>query len=288
LFVSRRYLSLVGILFVVSTGLVASIWVLRKGDPIDLLVLQGPDSLFAGAGAPRTISVGVVVERNVELLEFRFRCLLQREAPPGIVGSRVNDSLWSTLRKLPAVRQRAAYFSEISAQDYVTVRRVPLTNGKGEDVILADFGEIYSVLFDPYRINESLTTFALVVNATGNVVEYYEGYSDFFPAKTYLLESLRVETDGESIEYGSQSFDGALSVQKDLASFGVLSFPDPRKGTTQGVTIVVKKTRSGIPEVVRPLLETRNFLEIIETYVDAEYNEAASGYWRISNGWGEK
>lgn len=283
--VSRRYIALVMILLVVSTALTLGNSILGKRPPLDLLVLEGPDSLFVSVQRPRTVSVAVRAERDLERLEFRFRCLLQGALPPGVAGRAWGNATSELLSLCPAVHNRLEYFSGVGAEDLVAIREVPLTNRGNQRLILVDFGEIYSAIFPSEQDNESLTTFALIINASGYAVGYYEGYSELFTAKEYLLELARIEAGGEVREYLPLASGCELSIERDLPPFGNVSYSDVKKGNVLGVTLVVKQRLIDVPKATyETRVATPSFVELVETVADGELVKEASAYWVILNG----
>jgi len=283
--VGRRYIALVAILLVVSTALTVGNSILSKRPSLDLLVLEGPDSLFVSVQRPRTVSVAVRAERDLGNLEFRFRCLLQGTLPPGVAGRVWRNVTMELLSLCPAVHNRLEYFSGVGAEELVTIREVSLTNRENQRLILVDFGEIYSAIFPSEQDNESLTTFALIINASGYVVGYYEGYSELFTAKEYLLELARIEAGGDVREYLPLTSGSELSIERDLPPFGNVSFSDARKGDVFGVTLVVKQRLIDVPKATyETKVAAPSFLELVETFADGELVKEASAYWVILNG----
>jgi len=276
---------LVMILLVASTALTLGSRILSTPPPLDILVLEGPDSLFASVQRPRTVSIAVRAGKDLWNLEFRFRCLLEAALPAGVAGRAWSDSTLELLNLCPGVRDRLEYFSSVGARDLVAIREVPVSNRKNHKLVLVDFGELYSAIFPPEQDNESLTTFAVLMNASGYAVAYYEGYSELFAAKEYLLELARIEAGVDTREYLPLADGAGLSIERDLPPFGTVAFWNVSKGGVFGVTLVLKQRLIDVPRsIYETRVATRSFLEVVETFADGDLAKEASGYWVILNG----
>lgn len=283
--VGRRYISLVLIILVASTAATYAIWLLRTGDPVELLVLEAPESLFASVQAPRTVSIAVSPERDLDSLEFRFRCLLERPLPQDLedLGPGVDEL--TLLGACPAIGGRLEYFSSIGADDYVVIREVPVTGQDGPTLLLVDFAQVLSVLLEDDQSNQSHTTFAILLNRTRHPLAYFEGYAELFTAEEHLIELVRVESEGMTTEYHSSPKEDQSPISDLNRSYGVIEFWKPARGVVQGVTLVLKKRKTGIPASIYEVkVATSSYLEVVETYADGKHVPEASGYWRIFHG----
>jgi hypothetical protein len=283
--VDRRYISLVLVILVASTAMTYTIWLLRTGDPIELLILEAPESLFASVQVPRTISIAVSSQRDLDSLEFRFRCLLEKHPPKGLenLGPGANgDQLMDVC---PAIRGRLEYFRSLGAEDYVVIREVPLTSREGVKVLLVDFAGVLSTVLEENQANQSYTTFAIMLNQTGHPVGYFEGFAELFTAENHLLELVRVESGGKIEEYYSSPGEGQVTIAELGSHYGVVGFESPLKGGVQGVSLFLKKRKTDIPGgIYKTKVAAPSYLTVIETYVEGNYVPGASGYWQIYHG----
>ena len=283
--VDRRYVSLVLIILVASTAATYSIWLLRTGDPVELLILEAPESLFASVQAPRTVSIAVSPQRDLDSLEFRFRCLLERPLPAGLGGLRPGATHASLIEACPAIRGRLEYFRSLGAEDYIVVREVALTGREGTGILLVDFAGVLSAVLEGDQSNQSYTTFAVMLNQSGHPVAYFEGFAEFFTAEEHLLELVRVESVGMIEEYHSSPGEGQLTIAELGIQYGVIGFDSPARGGVEGVSLFLKSRKTGIPGgIYGTKVAAPSYLEVVETYVEGKYWAGASGYWQVYHG----
>lgn len=283
--IGRRYISLILIILVASTAATYVVWLLRTGDSVELLVLEAPGSLFASVRTPRVISIAVSPQRDLDLVEFRFRCLLERAVPSPLLELDLGAAITEFLEACPAIRTRLDYFRSIGAQEYVRVREVSLTSEDGLTVLLADFTDLLSVVLEGDQSNNSHTTFAIVLNETRYPLAYFEGYAELFTAKEHLLELVRVESKGMTAEYHSSPKAGQSPMTELQCPYGTVRFEGPERGEVDGVTMILKKRKTEIPSGIYEVkVAAESYLQVIETYVDGRLVEGASGYWRIFHG----
>ncbi len=282
--IGRQFVAIALIAVMTSTALTAIVWMRRNRDPLHVVTLRGPKSIFRTEPSSRVVTIAVSPGLDEAHLEFRFRCLLERDPPPGIRYSSAKDvdSSIELIKKIPGVRSRLETFDSLNLSDYVGLRDVAASNIESHRVVLADFGKVYSILFDPKHQNESLTTFALLLNATGGVVGYFEGYAEFFTAQEYLLDYLEIESPGGKIEFVEDPQEGQSSISHDLPAFGEVTLGNVAKDRPYGVTFLIKdKLHEVTNTLYRTHIETARYLEILETYLQGEWIEKASGYWII-------
>jgi hypothetical protein len=283
--IGRRYVSLILIILVASTAATYIIWLLRTGNPVELLVLEAPRSLFASVGAPRTVSIAVSPQRDLDYLKFKFRCLLERPIPSTLMDLGPGAAMTTFLEACPAIQTRLEYFRSIGADEYVPVREVPLAGEDGLTVLLVDFADVLSVILEGDQSNKSHTTFAVILNETRHPLAYFEGYAELFTAKEHLLELVRVESKGITAEYHSSPKAGQASITELEYPYGMVVFEGPERGEVNGVTMVLKKRKTEIPGGVYEVkVAAESYLQVIETYADGRLVEGASGYWRIHHG----
>jgi hypothetical protein len=283
--VGRRYASLVLIILVASTAATYTIWLMRTGDPVELLVLEAPESLFASVQTPRTVSIAVSPQRDLDYLEFRFRCLLERPLPPALEDLAPGAGTAELLEACPAVRTRLEYFSSIGAEEFIAIREVRPSGEDGAFIVLADFANLFSSILEGDRSNQTYTTYAIMLNGTRHPEAYFEGYAELFTAPGHLLELVRVESGGMAAEYHATPRAGQPSIAELETRYGAVGFEGPRRGEVDGVTLVLKKRKTGIPgDVYEVKVAAPSYLQVVETYVDGKYVEKASGYWRIFHG----
>ena len=283
--VDRRYVSLVLIILVASTAATYTIWLMRTGDPVELLILEAPESLFASVQAPRTVSIAVSPQRDLDSLEFRFRCLLERPPPGGLedIGPGATGDM--LIEACPAIRGRLDYFRSLGAEDFVVVREVPLTGREGETVLLVDFAGVLSAVLEGDQANQSYTTFAVLLNGSGHPAAYFEGFAELFTAEDHLLELVRVESGGVIQEYHSSQGEGQATIADLDSRYGVVGFEAPARGGVEGISLFLKKRKTGIPpDIYGTKVAATSYLEVIETYVEGTYVPWASGYWQIYHG----
>ncbi len=283
--VGRPYVSLILIVLVASTAATYVGWLLRTGDPVELLVLEAPQSVFASVRTPRTVSIAVSPQRDLDHLEFRFRCLLERPIPSSLMDLGPGAAMTSLLEACPAIRTRLDYSRSIGVDEYVAIREVPLTGEDGSTVLLVDFADVLSVILEGDQSNQSHTTFAIILNETRNPSAYFEGYAELFTAEEHLLEVVRIESKGMTAEYHSSPKEDQSSILELESPYGAIGFEGPERGEVDGVTMVLKKRKTEIPgRIYEVKVAALSYLEVVETYVDGRYVEGASGYWRIFHG----
>ncbi len=280
----RSYLALVLIVVVVSTAWTTIAWVWRQRTlkPLDL---RCPSELFAAARGERTISVAVSPERKMDDLEFRFRCLFRRDPSTALNSSILKGQVDSTSALLAACRpisERLSMLEDMGAERFVVVHEAPLTNGKGDTVVLVDFAKVYSFLFEPRHENESVTTFAFLLNSSRSLVGYFEGYATPILAKRTgaklmgkerLLKLVRIKEGPDEKTYVENPMGGELSL-RDLPAWGEVRFSSPDQNEAYGVTLVVKEG----------MMETGDLLLVAETYGEGVWYEDCSGFWLVKTG----
>ncbi len=273
----KRYISLILLVLVASTAwtLTAYIW---RDRTIRLLGMQGTDTLFSAARGERILSIRVAPERKLGNLEFRFRCLIERsldEVPINLDRAETTDELIEACRP---VSDRLGYFATMGAAEYAVVHEVDPDNLKGHRLVFIDFGRIYASLLSPEHGNESLTTFAFLLNETNHLVGYFEGYSEILVmrgtmgrllGRSEILDLVRVESGTERVDYVPEPRPGEFPLD-DLPVWGQISFEDVTSDQ-YGVTIVVKEGMVG----------SERLLFAVETFADGNWFEEASGYWVI-------
>ncbi len=277
---ARSYIALCLIVAVISTAWTATAWIWRDR-AVRLLALQGPDCMFAASQGQEILSISVTPERELESLELRFRCLIERDPLTVGMNTSMFDSVQELLDACPPVADRLAYFSEVGAEPFISIHDVHAENVEGGRVIFVDFGKVYSSLFDPIYDNESVTTFAFLVNSTDHIAGYFEGYSDFLVARVekrllrreQLLELVCIESGDETEEYLPEPGANQLSIQ-DLPAWGQISFTDTLKDKPYGVTLVVKEG----------MIQTGRLMVTVETFAEGRWFEEASGYWIVRTG----
>ncbi len=274
----KRYLALVLLVVVVSTAWTITTYIWRDRT-LRLLGMQGTDSLFAAARAQRILSISVTPERKLGNVEFRFRCLVERklaDVPINLEKVTDLDELFEACRP---VADRLNYFSTMGADEYVQFHEVVPNNAEGLRLIFVDFGRIYASLFDPAYGNESVTTFAFLVNSSDHLVGYFEGYSEILVMRgtfgrilrrSDLLDMVRIESGPIVTEYVPDPGPGQLSLD-ELPPWGQVAFEDVPGNEPCTATIIVKEGMIGLERL----------LFAVETYADGNWFEDASGYWVI-------
>jgi len=277
----KAYLALVLIIAVLSTAWTITSWIWRERT-LRLLGLQGTDALFAAAQGEKVLTITVAPEREIGRLEFRFRSLIEREPAEVPLDMERVDSTEQVLVECRPIADRINYFSTLGAEQYALVHEVHPTNLPGHRLLIVDFGRIYASLFDEKYQNESITTFAFLLNNTDHLVGYFEGYSEFLVmrekrgrllGREELLNLVRVEIGPDSTSYYPEAGAGQLSM-KDLPAWGQVTFDETFTDMPYGVTMIVKE---GMIELERILL-------FVETYADGNWYEEASGYWVVKTG----
>lgn len=276
----KRYISLILLVLVASTAwtLTAYIW---RDRTIRLLGMQGTDTLFSAARGERILSIKVAPERKLGSLEFRFRCLIERsldEVPISLDRAETTDELIEACRP---VSDRLDYFATMGAAEYAIIHEVTPENLKGHRLVFIDFGRIYASLFSPEHGNESLTTFAFLLNGTDHLVGYFEGYSEIMVMRGTLgrllgrgeiLDLVRVESGSERVDYVPTPGPDEFSLD-DLPAWGQIAFKEVTSDQ-YGVTIVVREGMVG----------SERLLFAVETFADGNWFEESSGYWVIKTG----
>lgn len=273
----KRYISLIFLVLVASTAwtLTAYIW---RDRTIRLLGMQGTDALFSAARGERILSIRVAPERRLGNLEFRFRCLIERNPRDVPIMLEKAETAAELIEACRPVSDRLDYFATMGAAEYAVIHEVVPENLKGHRLVFVDFGRIYASLYSAEHSNESLTTFAFLLNRTGHLVGYFEGYSEILVmrgtfgkllGRSQILDLVRVESGKERVDYVPDPGPGELSLG-DLPPWGQITF----HGVTSdpyGVTIVVKEGMIG----------SERLLFAVETFADGNWFGDASGYWVI-------
>jgi hypothetical protein len=276
---AKRYLALILIVTLASTAVTVTGWIWRDRT-IRLLSLQGSDYILGGAQGQGIFSISMAPERRLGNLELRFRCLIERDPRDVPFAVSSVNSTEELLQACPPVRERLEYFSALGADEYVSVHEVSPTNLEDNRLIVVDFGKVYSYLFDARHDNESLTTYAFLVNSTNQIAGYFEGYSEFLVARGEddgllrrgeLLEMVRLMSGEETNDYVPEPGPGQFSVDSDLPPWGHISFPEPVRDKPYGATILVKEGR----------VDTGRLLVTIEPFADGRWFEDGSGYWVV-------
>ncbi len=275
----RRYLSLVIVVAIISTAWTTAAWIWRDRT-LRLLAIQGPDFLFAAAQGEEIISVSVAPERKLGNLEFEFRCLIERDPATVPINITKVGSIQQLLEECLPVADRFEYFSALDAEPFISVHEVLPTNVEGHRLVMVDFGRVYASLFDPRYQNESLTTFAFLINSTDHLVGYFEGYSEYVVLRgahgrllkrEELLNLVRVEEGGTRTDYVPDAGPDQLSIEDDLPAWGRISFRETARDKGHGVTLIVKEGKIGLERL----------LIIVETFADGRWLDEASGYWVV-------
>jgi hypothetical protein len=270
----RGYVAIFLIVGVLSTSLVAITWIWRERG-LRTLSLSGPDYLFKAAQGTATISITVTPETELDALEFRFRCLVERDMSELSLRTLRASSTEDLADAWPTVRDRLRYFETIGAREHVAIHDVSATNQEAR-VVLFDFGKIYSCLFDDEHDNESLTTYAFLLNSTNHIVGCFEGYSDYLVARELKGELLRRDEVLKLV--GVQSGDivnefygreGAEPSTQSLPSWGHISFEKVRVDEPYGVTLIAKEAN----------MAPGRLLLCVETFGDGIWYPDSSGYW---------
>jgi hypothetical protein len=274
----KQYVSLILLVIVVATAwtVMAYIW---RDRTLRLLGMQGTDALFSAARGERILSISVAPERKLGTLEFRFRCLIERDPEAvSITVGRVETTA-ELLEACPPVSDRLDYFATMGADEYVVIHEVVPAN-KGEmRLVFVDFGRIYASFFEAEYSNESITTFAFLLNETDHLVGYFEGYSEIMVmrgslgkvlTRGELLDLVRVQAGEDVVEYAAEPGEDGLSLD-DLPPWAQITFRDAEPNQVYGVTTVVREGK----------IEEERLVFAIETYVDGNWFEDASGYWVI-------
>ncbi|MBU7004790.1 MAG: hypothetical protein HXS50_04435 [Theionarchaea archaeon] len=274
----RAYLALILIVAILSTAWTITSWIWRERT-LRLLGIQGTDTLFSAAQGERILSITVAPERKIGRLEFRFRSLIEREpADVPLTITKINSSE-EVLVECGPIADRLAYFSTLGADQYALIHEVNPTNLPGHRLIVVDFGRIYASFFDEKYQNESVTTFAFLVNTTDHLVGYFEGYSEYLAMRGVrgrlltrkdLINMLRVEVGPTTTSYVPNAVGDQLLLA-DLPAWGQLAFEDTLTDMPYSFTMIVREGMIGLERI----------LLITETFADGNWYEKASGYWLI-------
>ncbi len=273
----KRYISLILLVLVASTAwtLTAYIW---RDRTIRLLGMQGTDTLFSAARGERILSIKVAPERKLGNLEFRFRCLIERSPKDVPITLEKAETVDELIKACRPVSDRLDYFATMGAEEYAVVHEVLPENLKGHRLVVIDFGRIYASLSSPEHSNESLTTFAFLLNSTDHLVGYFEGYCEILAirgtlgrllGRSEILDLVRIESGKERIDYVPEPGPGEFSLA-DLPAWGQITFQDVTSDQ-YGVTIVVREGMIG----------SERLLFAVETFADGNWFEDASAYWVI-------
>ncbi len=273
----RSYLAIFLIVIVISTSLTAVAWIWREGG-IRKLSLSGPDYIFQAAQGTATLSLTVSPQSKLDVLEFRFRSLVERDMSE----LNLNVSMVRDLEDLryawASVEDRLKYFDLIEAGDYVSVHNVSITNEEDLRMVLFDFGKLYSCLYDSRHDNESLTSYAFLLNSTNHIVGCFEGYSDFVAVRKKrgvlltrndVLRLVRVQS-GEEVEEYYGDADAEPSTE-DLSPWGQIAFEQVETDEPYGVTLIIKEGK----------LSTGRLILCAETFGDGRWYPECSGYWLV-------
>ena len=280
----KSYVALVLLVLVISTAWTTISWVWRDRTlkPLDL---RCPGELFAAARGERTISVGLSPERDMKDVEIRFRCLFRRDPSSVLNQSLLREpvqSVSSLLRACRPISERMNMLKDIGVERFIVVHEAPVSNLKGGTVVFIDFAKIYSFLFSTKHQNESITSFAFLLNSSKNVVEYFEGYAMPIVARgtgatllgeDRLLKLVKVKAGSEEKTFVETPSHGQQSL-RDLFKWGEVTFSSPRQNQAYGVTLVVKEGT----------IETGDLLMVEETYGEGVWYKDCSGYWLVKTG----
>jgi hypothetical protein len=274
----RAYLAIILVVAILSTAWTITSWIWRERT-LRLLGIQGTDTLFSAAQGERILSITVAPERTIGKLEFRFRSLIEREpADVPLTITKINSSE-EVLVECGPIADRLAYFSTFGADQYALVHEVIPSNFPGHRIILVDFGRVYASFFDEKYQNESVTTFAFLVNTTDHLVGYFEGYSEFLAmrgvrgrllTRNAVIKMLSVDVGPTTTSYVSNAGPDQLSLA-DLPAWGQITFDDTLTDIPYSFTMIVKEGMIGLDRI----------LLYVETFADGNWYEEASGYWVI-------
>lgn len=274
----RRYLSLILLVVLVSTAWTVTAYIWRDRT-LRLLGMQGTDALFSAARGERILSISVAPEKRLGTLEFRFRCLIERDPEAVPIAIERAETTEELIEACPPVSDRLEYFATMGADEYVVVHEIVPTNRGDLRMVFIDFGRIYASLFEAEYSNESITTFAFLLNETGHLVGYFEGYSEMMAmrgtlgkvlTRGELLDLVRIESGDGIVEYAAEPGEDGSSIE-DLPPWAQITFTDAEPNQVYGVTAVVKEGMIGGERLVFA----------IDTYVDGNWFEDASGYWVV-------
>ncbi len=210
------------------------------------------------SGENKAFTVGGIVTKPVQRLEFRFSYLVSSAPPPvGLVPEDANQTQMYMGEIEPLLDLSLLWDEPPEVVDTETQ-----IAGESLRVVIYDFTRLLNATGQLRKHSETLTTFAFVLNSSGALKGYYKGVSGFMfqnrtGARMIHLSLMADESKQEYYEAGLASAYKAPSLAEG-PKLGMVVFHKPAKGTAVRVTFTVETGYS--PE--------RHSLQVVRVYVD--------------------
>jgi hypothetical protein len=216
-------------------------------------------------------SLSIVLRRPVQDLLLKFGVLRNRSFTLNYTG-------WDGLSKrekalsIEEVRMVVDKVGELTQAVDLEVTELESTyewNGTSYEMLLLDFTSSVVTFAPPEAADSMNTLFAFLFDPTGNISQFYSGYSDFFLGRTAAIEDLTFGVNENTTTYATKGVQKeGYKPMTDAPGFGVMSFRDLEKDDRVFALLAVNPGRIVGREAILQIIQLRLDGETLEPIVN--------------------
>jgi len=272
----KEYLGIAIIAIIISTALVY-IHATRpsREKPLKLTLFRYPDELFGVREESPSMTVSLVCQKKIGVLDIRFISTVQDHGLDELLGHRFEDP--ASLLEYPPMCNLSELFEEYDASPR-TLRTDVEIDGKTLSLYTFDFDLSSGGLVQsgPFLVYDFL------FNATGHLVGFFRGAEDFFVRPEDTLEYIGVQVNQNITEYFWEKREGSLSIA-DRPLGGLVRLQDLSPGDVISINMRWKPNMKSASREAKDILSGRLFLHRVEVLADGSPVDLGLGALVIRN-----
>lgn len=261
--VRRQYIGIALIAMIASTAFVY----LRatrpsKEAPVRVTLLRFPDSLFGTREDSPSMTMSLVCQQPIGVLDIRFISTMNSSKSMDRIGLRVDDP--AQLLGIPPLSNLSELFLQYGARPRILNQTVKLG---GRELAMRTFD--FDASSGGIVQTGAYLVYDFLFNSTNHLVGFCKGMEDFFYRAEDTLEFIGIECNKNVTEYFSGAGMGRKTM-RERPSGGLVRFEDLSPGDVISITMRWR------PNIKASSLETKNallgdrFMQRIEVMADGE------------------
>jgi len=259
----RQYIGIALIAMIASTAFVY----LRatrpsKEAPIRVTLLKFPDSLFGMREDSPSMTMSLVCQQPIGILDIRFISTMNSSNTIDQLGLRFDDP--ADLLQIPPLSNLSRLFSQYGARPRILNQTITLA---GRELTMRTFD--FDASSGGIILGGAYLVYDFLFNSSNHLVGFCKGMEDFFYRAEDTLEFIGIECNKNVTQYFSEAAAGRKTL-RERPDGGLVRFTDLSPGDVISITIRWKpNTKASSQEAKNALLGDR-FMERVEVMADGE------------------
>jgi len=231
-------------------------------EPVRLTLLRIPDSLFGVREDSPSMTMSLVCQQPIGLLDIRFISTINSSHSMDQLGVRFDDP--ADLLRMPPLSNLSELFSQYEATPRILNQTIDLA-GRELTLLTFDFDASSGGIVQ----SGAYLVYDFFLNSTRHLVGFYKGMEDFFYRAEETLEFIGIECNQNITEYFSEAGSGRRTI-RERPEGGLVRFRDLSPGDVISITLRWRPNiKASTAETKNALLGDR-FLLRIEVMADGE------------------